>query len=191
MFRPVNGSWVSGAATEVVAGPVGTAGVGGWVPVPEIGGGTGNVVVVVGGTVVVVVVVVVGGGAVVVVVVGGGVVVVVVVEQPHGLWVAIGADECTAGTGAAVALQAAPPSVTLKAIMTSADPMARTVRFTVHPSGCVVGVPGHPGGRRRLYGCGTLDREAPPPTGRRSLGGVTWTTPSRSELIAPGPGPST
>jgi len=56
MFLPVNGSWASGAVTEVVTGAVtGTAGVGGWVPVPEIGGGTGRVVVGAGGGVVVVV----------------------------------------------------------------------------------------------------------------------------------------
>ena len=123
----MNGSWVSGDATEMVAGAVGTAAAGGgWVPVPEMGGGTGRVVVV-GGTIVVVVagtvVVVVDGGAVVVVV-AGGVVVVVVVEQLHEPWLAAGARE---------ALQAAPPSVTLKAIITSADPMARTVRFTADP----------------------------------------------------------
>ncbi len=146
MFRPVNGSWVSGAATEIVAGPVGTAGVGGWVPVPVIGGGTGVVVVVGGGAVVVVVV---GGGDVVVVVVGGGVVV-VVVEQPHGPWVTAGSEEGTAGAGAAAALQAAPPSVTLKAIMTSADPMTRTVRFTANPSCRVVDGPGLQGDQRRV-----------------------------------------
>jgi hypothetical protein len=173
----------------MVAGAVGpTAAGGGWVPVPEIGGGTGRVVV--GGTVVVVVagtvvvVVVFGGGAVVVVVAGG--VVVVVVEQLHEPWVAAGARE---------ALQAAPPSVTLKAIITSTEPMATTVRFTVDPSCFLVdhgaALVRHTGvGQRRFRGCCLSDRPAPcpreaSPSGRGSSASI------RSGFAALGPEPST
>ena len=118
MFLPVNGSCVRGGVTEAT----GTTGAGGLVA--EIGGGTASVVVVVGGGAVVVV----GGG--VVVVVGGGAVVVVV--HPQG---PVGADD----VGEDVALHAAPPNVTLKAIITIADPMATMVRFTTVPSSCLVG----------------------------------------------------
>jgi hypothetical protein len=93
--------------------------------VPVIGGGTGTVVV--GGGAVVVVVV---GG--VVVVVGGGGMVVVVVVQPHGPWVAVDPG-WVGGVDEVVTLHAAPPNVTLKAIITIADPMATMVRFTAVP----------------------------------------------------------
>ena len=112
-----------------------------------------------------------------VVVVGGGVVVVVVVEQPHEPWV--GGDPCTsAGVDELVALQAAPPNVTLKAIITIADPMATMVRFTALPSCCLFGHPvapldpeRPPVGCRRFRECCLLDRQALPLPERCPLDG--------------------